>query len=340
MSQYHYGGQAVIEGVMMLGQEHMAVAVRNPNGEIVVHSETLADKFHKSRFLKLPFFRGVSVLIDTLLLGMRTLMFSADVAMGEEDVEFSGPLAWGTISVSVILAVGLFFVLPLAMVNLLDRYIASALVSNIVEGVIRLGIFLLYVWAIGFIPDIQRVFAYHGAEHKTVNAYESGTRLAPETVQTHTTAHTRCGTAFLLVVAVVSIFVFAFLGRPSWPVRYASRILLIPVIAGISYEWLRFSANHQAQRWVKWISTPGLALQRLTTREPDSAMLEVAIAALTRVLEEDSQEEDSQVETSDADAAHVLRESHADAIIVSANPEGEGGQERPDKTATQSPIPE
>ncbi len=291
MSRYHYGGQAVIEGVMMRGRQHMAVAVRKPNGEIVIHSEPLVSKFHKSRVLQWPFLRGIGVLVDTLLLGIRSLLFSADIALGEEDVEFSGPIAWGTIAISFALAIGLFFVLPLAIVNLVDRYIASALVSNILEGGIRLGIFLAYVWAIGFIPDIQRVFAYHGAEHKTVNAYESGTPLTPEAVQAHTTAHTRCGTAFLLVVAVVSIFVFAFLGRPSWPVRYASRILLIPVIAGLSYEWLRFSANHQDRPWVKWISTPGLTLQRLTTREPDSRMIEVAISALTRVLEEDAKSE-------------------------------------------------
>ncbi len=276
---------------MMRGRQHMAVAVRKPNGEIVIHSEPLVSKFHKSRVLQWPFLRGIGVLVDTLLLGIRSLLFSADIALGEEDVEFSGPIAWGTIAISFALAIGLFFVLPLAIVNLVDRYIASALVSNILEGGIRLGIFLAYVWAIGFIPDIQRVFAYHGAEHKTVNAYESGTPLTPEAVQAHTTAHTRCGTAFLLVVAVVSIFVFAFLGRPSWPVRYASRILLIPVIAGLSYEWLRFSANHQDRPWVKWISTPGLTLQRLTTREPDSRMIEVAISALTRVLEEDAKSE-------------------------------------------------
>jgi len=288
MSKYHYGGQAVIEGVMMRGRQNMAVAVRKPDGEIIVHSEPLTGKFHKSRVLQLPFLRGVVMLLDTLVLGIRSLMYSADVALGEEDVQFSGPIAWGTIAVSLALAISLFFVLPLALVNLVDRYIASDLVSNLLEGIVRLGIFLAYVWAIGFIPDIRRVFAYHGAEHKTVNAYEGGTSLTPEAVQAHTTAHTRCGTAFLLVTAVVSIFVFAFLGRPSWPVRYASRILLIPVIAALSYEWLRFSANHQAQWWVRWLSKPGLALQRLTTREPDAKMVEVAITALTRVLEEDT----------------------------------------------------
>jgi uncharacterized protein YqhQ len=294
MAKYHYGGQAVIEGVMMRGQRHMAVAVRKPDGEISLHSEPLKGKFFTSPLMRLPFVRGIGMLGDTLVLGIRTLMFSADVALDEEDVEFSGPIAWGTVALSFAIGIGLFFVLPLAIVHFLDRYIASALVSNIVEGVLRLGMFLIYVWAIGFIPDIQRVFAYHGAEHKTVNAYEAGVPLTPQAVQNHTTAHTRCGTAFLLSVAVISVFVFAFLGRPSWPVRYASRIVLIPVIAGMAYEWLRFTANHQDKRWVAWLSAPGLLLQRLTTREPDDKMVEVAITALQSVLEGDAEAADSQ----------------------------------------------
>ena len=284
-----------MEGVMMRGQRNMAVAVRQPDGTIVIHSEPLTGRFYRSAFTRVPFLRGIGMLWDTLVLGIRTLMFSADVALGEEDVQFSGPIAWGTIALSFIIAIGLFFVLPLVLVNLLDRYIASALISNIAEGIIRLALFLGYVWAIGFIPDIRRVFAYHGAEHKTVNALEAGEPLTPETVQKHTTAHTRCGTAFLLVVAVLSIFIFAFLGRPSWPVRYASRIVLIPVIAGIGYEWLRFTANHREQKWVAWLTAPGLLLQRLTTREPDDAMVEVAITALNRVFQEDAASDTSGV---------------------------------------------
>ncbi len=287
--EYHYGGQAVIEGVMMRGRRNMAVAVRQPDGEILVHSEPLKGRFYNSAWFRVPFLRGIGMLGDTLVLGIRTLMFSADVALGEEDVEFSGPIAWGTIAFSFAIAIGLFFVLPLVLVNLLDRYIASALVSNLVEGGIRLGLFLAYVWAISFIPDIRRVFAYHGAEHKAVNALESGDALTPDEVQKHTTAHTRCGTAFLLTVAVFSIFVFAFLGRPPLVIRYASRIVLIPVIASISYEWLRFTAEHYHWRWVRWLTAPGLALQRLTTREPDNEMVEVAIAALSRVMAEDSE---------------------------------------------------
>jgi uncharacterized protein YqhQ len=275
---------------MMRGQRSMAVAVRQPDGEILVHSEPLSGRFYNSALIRVPFLRGIGMLADTLVLGIRTLLFSADVALGEEEVEFSGPLAWGTIALSFALAIGLFFVLPLVLVNLLDRYIASALVSNLVEGAIRLGLFLAYVWAIAFIPDIRRVFAYHGAEHKAVNALEAGDSLAVDQVQKHTTAHTRCGTAFLLTVAVLSIFVFAFFGRPPLIIRYASRILLIPVIASLSYEWLRFTAEHFQWRWVRWLTAPGLALQRITTREPEDRMVEVAIAALDRVLAEDSEQ--------------------------------------------------
>jgi uncharacterized protein YqhQ len=285
--KFNYGGQAVIEGVMMRGRNYMAVAVRKPDGEIQIHSQPLEGKFCKSAFVRVPFLRGIGMLWDTLVLGIRTLMYSADVALGEEDVQFSGPLAWGTIAISFIFAIGLFFVLPLVLVNIADRYITSALLSNVIEGVIRLGMFLGYVWVIGLMPDIRRVFAYHGAEHKAVNALESGDPLVPEAVQKHTTAHTRCGTAFLLTVAVISIFVFAFLGRPPILLRYASRILLIPVIAGLAYEWLRFSADHYRWRWVQWLTKPGLALQRLTTREPDDEMVEVAIAALQETMRED-----------------------------------------------------
>lgn len=285
---YHYGGQAVIEGVMMRGRRNMAVAVRQPDGDILVHSEPLSGRFYNSALLRVPFLRGIGMLADTLVLGIRTLLFSADVALGEEEVEFSGPIAWGTIALSFVIAIGLFFVLPLVLVNLLDRYIASALVSNLLEGVIRLGLFLAYVWAISFIPDIRRVFAYHGAEHKAVNALETGNTLTVSEVQKHTTAHTRCGTAFLLTVAVLSIFVFAFLGRPPLLIRYASRIVFIPVIASLSYEWLRFTAEHSEWRWVQWLAAPGLALQRITTREPDDDMVEVAIAALTQVVKDDS----------------------------------------------------
>jgi len=287
LSEFHYGGQAVIEGVMIRGQKNMAVAVRDPAGKIVVHTEPLTAGFYTSSIGKWPLVRGLIMLWDTLILGIRTLMFSADVALDEEEVEFSGPIAWGTIAVSMIAAVSIFFLGPLLLVGVVDRFIASSLLSNVIEGLIRLALFLAYVFAIGFIPDIKRVFAYHGAEHKTINAYEDGASLEPAVVDTYTTAHSRCGTAFLLMVVFIAVLIFAFLGRPPLLLRVLSRLLLIPVIAALAYEGVKFGAAHARNPLVGLMLKPGLALQRLTTREPDEAMLEVAITALERVLAAD-----------------------------------------------------
>ncbi len=284
---FNYGGQAVIEGVMMRGAEKMCVAVRAPDGEIVIHCEKLNPKIYSSFIAKVPFVRGLTMLWDTLGLGIRTLMFSADVAMGEEEVEFSGPIAWGTIAISLTLAVAVFFVGPLLLLGFVDDFIASDFVSNLLEGGIRLALFLGYVWAIGSIPDIQRVFGYHGAEHKTINSYEAGDELSVESVGRRSLVHTRCGTAFLLVVMVISILVFSLLGRPPLPLRVASRIVLIPVIAGIAYEFIKFSAAHQDNWLMRLLIAPGLWLQSFTTRQPDASMLEVAIAALRRLLVEE-----------------------------------------------------
>ncbi len=264
----------------------MAVAVRHPSGEIVLHGEPLTAGIYTSRWGQLPFLRGLALLWDALVLGVRSLMFSADVALAEEEeVSFDGPLAWGTIAVSLALGVGIFFMAPVFVVRLVDPYLGSSLVSNVIEGVVRLGLFIGYVAAIGLLPDIQRVFAYHGAEHKTINAYEAGAELTPESVGRFSTVHVRCGTGFLLVVMVLSVFVFSLAGRPGLLLRLFSRVALIPLIAGLAYEFIRFSADHyQQSRLVRWLISPSLALQRLTTREPDESMLEVAIAALKRVL--------------------------------------------------------
>lgn len=287
MSEFHYGGQAVIEGVMIRGRKNMAVAVRDPAGKIVVHAEPLTAGIYASPIGKWPFVRGLIMLWDTLALGIRTLMFSADVALGEEEVEFSGPIAWGTIAISLIAAVTIFFLGPLFLVGVVDRFITSSLLSNIVEGLIRLALFLAYIFAIGFIPDIKRVFAYHGAEHKTINAYEDGALLKPAVVSTYTTAHSRCGTAFLLTVVVIAVLVFALLGRPPLLLRVLSRLLLIPVIAALAYEYVKFSAAHGNNPLISLMLKPSLVLQRLTTREPDETMLKVAITALERVLAAD-----------------------------------------------------
>lgn len=284
---FNYGGQAVIEGVMMRGAQKMCVAVRAPDDEIVVHCEPLNPRIYASFITKVPFLRGLTMLWDALGLGIRTLMFSANVAMEEEDVEFSGPIAWGTIAFSLIMAVTIFFVGPLLLLGFVDRLIASHFVSNLLEGIIRLALFLAYVWAIGFVPDIQRVFGYHGAEHKTINTYEANDELTVRAVGSHTLVHARCGTAFLLVVMVVSILVFALLGRPPLLLRIASRVVLIPVIAGIAYEFIKFSAAHQDHWLMRLLIAPGLWLQSFTTRQPDDSMLEVAIAALQRLLVEE-----------------------------------------------------
>jgi uncharacterized protein YqhQ len=285
---FNYGGQAVIEGVMMRGRKHMAVAVRKPDGEIVLHTEPLNPRIYSSFINKVPFLRGFTLLWDALVLGMRTLMFSADVAMGEEDVEFSGPIAWGTVALSLVLAVAIFFVSPLGLISLATRLVEiPILVQHLIEGVVRLGLFLVYVWAIGHLNDVRRVFGYHGAEHKAINAYEQGVELTPEKVAACSIVHPRCGTAFLLLVMVISIFVFALVGDPALWLKIASRIVLIPVIAGIAYEFLKFSAAYQNNPIIKLLIAPGLALQGMTTREPDLGMLEVSIAALQRLLVEE-----------------------------------------------------
>ena len=286
MGEFNYGGQAVIEGVMMRGAKHMAVAIRSPTGEIVIHSEPLNARIYGGRIGKLPFLRGMIMLWDTLVLGMRALLFSADIALEEEEVEFSGPIAWGSVAFSLIIGIGVFLLGPLFLARLVDRYIASSLVSVILEGLIRLTFFLIYVYAIGFIPDIRRVFAYHGAEHATINAYEDGVPLEVDAIKAYSTAHARCGTGFTLLFAVIAILVFSLFGRPTLVLRILSRLVLIPVIAGIAYELIKFGAAHRDNPLIRiLVINPSVTLQRLTTREPDESMLEVAMTALQRLLD-------------------------------------------------------
>jgi len=286
LAEFNYGGQAVIEGVMMRGSKSVAVAVRDPAGQIVVQREALNAFIYQGPISKIPVLRGLTSLWDALVLGIRALMHSADVALGEEEgVEFSGPIAWGTMALSLGLGVGLFLLLPMFLVSLVDQHISSSLVSSAVEGVIRILFFIGYIAAIGLMPDIRRVFAYHGAEHKTINAYEDGAPLEPARVAEYSSAHTRCGTGFLLIVLVIYILITAPMGRPPLLIRLASRLITIPIVAGISYELMKFGSRHYDNPLVKVLVAPGLALQRLTTREPDESMLEVAIASLRSVLE-------------------------------------------------------
>ena len=287
MAKFYYGGQAVLEGVMMRGRKTMAVAVRAPDGKIALHEEPLTAAIYTRKWGQWPFVRGVGMLWDALGLGMRALMWSADVSLSEEeDVKFSGPVAWTTVASSLVVAVGLFFLLPTLAAKWLAP-LSGGFAVSVLEGVIRLGLFLLYLWGIGFMPDIRRVFAYHGAEHKTINAFEAGARLDPPTVARYSTSHTRCGTSFLLSVMVIAIIVFAPFHFDNIILRLLSRIVLIPVVAGIAYEFMRFTAARVDRPWVRVLIAPGLALQRLTTREPDQTMLECAIAALIPVLAAD-----------------------------------------------------
>jgi uncharacterized protein YqhQ len=298
MSTKYYGGQAVIEGVMMRGRKSMAVAVRNARNEIVVHEEPLTAKIYTSKWGQWPFVRGLSMLWDALGLGMRALMWSAEVSAqeeGKEKVEFSGPVAWTTLAGSLTFAIVLFFLLPTFASRWLATYVNdNPLVDALFEGLIRLALFLVYLWAIGKIPEIGRVFGYHGAEHKTINAYEAGAALTVAEVRKYSVQHTRCGTSFLLYVLVISIILFAPLTfadvEPGWlalVLRFVTRLLLVPIVAGIAYEIIRFSAAHVNNPLMRLLIAPGMALQKLTTREPDDGMIECAITALQPVLAAD-----------------------------------------------------
>ena len=292
--RFYYGGQAVIEGVMMRGQKNMVTAVRRPNGELTIDARPLPT-IYTGRMRKTPLIRGVIVLIEALALGIKTLLYSANVSLEEEEEKISGGLVWAMAIFSVALAVGLFFIAPLFLTKLLDPYVHSSLVFHLIEGFIRLVIFIIYLKLMTLIPDIKRVFAYHGAEHKTVNAYEDGTPLEVAAIKKYGTAHVRCGTSFLFAVLIIAILTFALIGQTSslW-LMVLLRIILIPVIAAIAYEVTHFSGKHTKNRLVRIILYPGLLLQSLTTREPDDSQLEVAVAALRKVVEIEQPEEVAQ----------------------------------------------
>jgi uncharacterized protein YqhQ len=283
---FHYGGQAVLEGVMIRGREVMAVAVRDPSGEIVLHDERLPQT--GQRWKRWPFLRGLYSLWETLNLGMRALTYSANIALGETEAQLGTGSMVGMVVVALLFAVGLFFVLPLVLSRLTEGVIVTPWVRTLVEGLFRLAILLLYLVLVGQLPDLRRVFAYHGAEHKAVNAHEAGTPLEVEQVRGFATAHTRCGTAFLLLVVLICIVVFAPFGALPFGWRLLSRILLVPVVASLSYEVMRLAANHADKAVVRALLSPALLLQRLSTRPPDDSMLEVAIVALQRALELDA----------------------------------------------------
>jgi len=290
LPDFFYGGQALIEGVMMRGRTTVAMSVRPPSGEITTMSEPLPAALSADRrLIRIPLLRGIFVLYETLVIGTRMLMRSAAIAAEGEDVELSRGTIVMTMIVSLSFAIGLFFLLPLFLSTFAEDATSSDFAANVVEGVIRLAIFVAYIAAIGMMPDIRRVFAYHGAEHKAISAYEHDRPLTPEEVDAFGTAHTRCGTTFILIVVVISIFFFSLIPRAGvpLPLLFLSRIVLVPVIAAVAYELVRFGARHYGNRLVHALYTPGLWLQALTTRPPDRSMLEVSIASLETVLAAD-----------------------------------------------------
>ncbi len=348
LAKFNYGGQAVVEGVMMRGRRSAAVAIRRYSGEILLHEEDLSPRLYGSRIFQLPFLRGLLLLWDMLVLGTRMLSFSAAASLPPADEAVSAPRAadadhaapkdvavtWGsapeataaqaggarqpilapaavaadprvvearpaevprlggaaltlTLLVSLGFAVALFFLTPLALVGAASRWLGNGWLSLVAEGVVRLALLLAYLWLIGRLKSVRRVFEYHGAEHKAINTFEAGLPLDVANVRLASRVHTRCGTGFLLIVMVVSIFVFALVGEPSLPLRVLSRVVLIPVVAAIAYELMRLGAANYRHRVVRWLLAPGLALQGLTTREPDDRQIECAVAALERVLRRD-----------------------------------------------------
>jgi len=297
------GGQAVLEGVMMRGVSTWAVAVRKPapeqiaehhgepldpteaaHGEIAVETFPLVSVMKKHPVLCWPIVRGVVALGESMVIGFKALGISANAQLGEEEEPISSGAWVGTIVLAVALAIGLFFVVPVGLTSLIKDSLDSAVLFWLVEGIVRTGIFLGYLWALSRMRDLRRVFEYHGAEHKTISCYEAELDLTPENAQQFSRLHPRCGTSFLLIVMIVAIFVFAPIGLPAWYWLVLTRIVGVPLIAGISFEIIKFAGRNRAKHWVRIVMWPGLQLQRLTTREPDLAELAVAIAAMEAVL--------------------------------------------------------
>jgi uncharacterized protein YqhQ len=287
--KFYYGGQAVMEGVMMRGKQTMVVAVRRPNQEIGIYPQSLST-LYTGRWRKMPFVRGIIALIESLVLGLQTLMFSANVALEEEEVKLNNWTIWGIVLVAMAFAVGVFFLIPLWITNYLTAHFESSLLFAFIEGVVRVILFILYLWLIARMKDIKRVFAYHGAEHKAINTYEAGDPLEVSYARKYTTANPRCGTSFLFAVMVIAILVFSLVGKPSIAIMVASRILLLPVIAALGYEFIYVTSRHACNPIMKVLLTPGMWLQSLTTRQPDDQQLEVALASLKKVLEAEQPE--------------------------------------------------
>jgi uncharacterized protein YqhQ len=283
------GGQAVLEGVMMRGVSTWAVAVRKPGvdgalGPVSVESFPLVSWTKRRRVYRWPVIRGVVALAESLGIGMRALGISANAQLPEEEQEISSRMWAGTVVVAVAFAIGLFFVVPVGLTSLIKHQLSSSVLFWAVEGVLRTSIFLGYLFLLSRLPDLRRVFEYHGAEHKVISCYEAQDELTPARAKLYSRLHPRCGTSFLLIVMIMAIFVFAPIGLPAWWLLVLTRILGVPLIAGLSFEVIKWAGRNRRRRWVQVIMYPGLQLQKLTTREPDLDELAVAIAALEAVL--------------------------------------------------------
>ena len=282
--RHNVGGQAIIEGVMMRSPWKVSIAVRIPNGSIVTNVKDQPMLSKTNRFFSLPIIRGVVNMVDSLILGLKALSLSATLAMDEKDEK----LSTFDLTLAMLLAfgmfVGLFIALPTFLTSRIDRYIHSTILYNLIEGIIRVTIFLLYLFIISRMKDIRRIFEYHGAEHKTIFAFENNEELTLENVRKYTTRHPRCGTNWLMIVMIISIFIFSFLGRPGILMRIVSRIILVPIVAGLAYESIRLLSRYQDRGIAAILAYPGLLLQKITTQEPDDSQLEVAFTALKGCL--------------------------------------------------------
>ena len=287
IKKHNVGGQAVIEGVMMRSRRFWAVAVRKPDRTIAVNVFKQISLMNKNKIVGFPFIRGIAALFENLSLGFRALSYSVNEATGE-DVKISNKQMGVSVAIAVIFIVGIFFILPTVIGRSFSSLIPNSIVYNLIEGLIRIAFLIGYIAIVSFLKDIKRLFQYHGAEHKTIQAYEYGVELTPDNVKNYSRLHVRCGTSFLLIVMIVALIVFALLGKPPLYLRIISRIVLIPVIAGISYELIKLAGKFSKYKIINVLFYPGLLLQKITTREPDSQQIEVAISSLKKVIEAES----------------------------------------------------
>lgn len=290
---FFYGGQAIIEGVMMRGRNSLAMAVRKQDGSIVMQENPVSSIMHRYPILKWPLVRGVVALFEAMIIGMKALSYSAQQVAEEEEEELGPKEMALTIGLALLLTIGLFIVLPALVVQVLQNFIHHHVALNLAEGVVKIAFFLAYVWGISFMKDIQRVFQYHGAEHKAINCLEQGEELTVDNVRKQTRFHKRCGTSFIVIVLLIGILVFSFFGKPPFLLRILYHLAVLPIVAGISYETIRLAGRKNAPRIMDWVSKPGLWTQMITTREPDDSQIEVAIHSLEAVVAKDREADEA-----------------------------------------------